>query len=81
MTEIFITNIQNTVEANNILHLLKTENPELNVNFDFAENEKKYPCGHTILRVEGEQITSKNILRTMHNAGFKCDILEDNICI
>jgi len=29
MTEIFITNIQNKIQANNILNSIKTENPEL----------------------------------------------------
>ena len=56
MTEIFITNIQNKVEANRILNSIKTENPELNVNFNFNETEKSYPCGHPILRVEGGKI-------------------------
>jgi hypothetical protein len=32
-------NIQNKVEANRILNSIKTENPELNVNFNFNETE------------------------------------------
>lgn len=42
MTEIFITNIQNKIEGDNILNLIKTQNPGLKVNFDFDETKKHF---------------------------------------
>ena len=81
MTEIFITNIQNKVQANRILNSIKTENPELKVDFDFNETQKAYPCGHTILRVEGSKINVKRILTSVKNLGYSCEILQDKVCI
>lgn len=81
MKEIFITNIQNKAQANNILNSIKTENPELKVNFDLNETEKAYPCGHTIFRVEGEKINLESVLTSVKNSGYSCDILQDKVCI
>jgi hypothetical protein len=81
MTEIFITNIQNKVEANKVLNSIKTENPELKVNFDLNETEKAYPCGHTILRTESAKINEKRILTSVQNLGYSCEILQDKVCI
>jgi hypothetical protein len=81
MTEIFITNIQNKDQANKILNSIKTENPELKVNFDLNETAKAYPCGHTILRVEGDKINLESILTSVQNLGYSCEILQDKVCI
>ena len=81
MTEIFITDIQNVVQANNILNSIKTENPELKINFDLNETEKSYPCGHTVLRIEGDKINSKSILTTVKSFGHNCEILEEKVCV
>lgn len=81
MTEIFITNIQNKVQANKILNSIKAENPELKVNFDLNETEKAYPCGHTVFRVEGDKINPESILARVHNSGYSCEILQDKVCI
>ncbi len=81
MTEIFITDIKNKVQANNILNSIKTENPELKVNFDLNETEKTYPCGHTIFRVEGDKINFESIFTRVQNLGHSCEILQDKVCI
>ena len=81
MTEIFITNIQNKVQANCILNTIKKRNSELQVSFDFNETEKTYPCGHTILRVENDKIDSESILTIVRNLGYSCEILQDKVCI
>ncbi|HMO63210.1 MAG TPA: hypothetical protein PKC39_13540 [Ferruginibacter sp.] len=81
MTEVFITNIQNKVQAQNILNKIKAENPELKVNFDLNETEKAYPCGHTILRVEGYNLNSDYFITTVRNLDYKCNMLEDKACV
>lgn len=81
MTEIFITDIQSKVQANQVLKVLKNENPELKINFDLNEINQPFPCGHTVLRVENDIINSEIILTTMKNGGFNCGILEDKVCI
>lgn len=81
MVEIFITNIQNKIQANNILSLIKNEKSELNVSFDFNETKKAYPCGHTILIIEGSKINLESILTSVRNSGYSCEILQDKICI
>jgi hypothetical protein len=81
MTEIFITNIQNKVQANKVLNSIKTKNPELKVNFDFNETEKAYPCGHKILRIEGGKTNVKRILTSVQNLGYSCEILQDKVYI
>ncbi|MEA5139420.1 hypothetical protein [Arcicella rigui] len=81
MTEIFITNIQNEVQSKNILDFFKIESPELEVSFDLNETVKTYPCGHTILRVEGDTINLERILTSLGNLGYSCEILQDKVCI
>jgi hypothetical protein len=81
MTEVFITNIQNKVQANNVLSAIKIENPELKVNFDLNETEKEYPCGHTIFSVEGDKINLESVLRSVQNLGYSCEVLQDKVCV
>jgi hypothetical protein len=80
MIEIFITNIQNSVQAERISSIVQSENHDLKINFDLNETELPFPCGHTILRVEGDKINSDKLMSTMRNQGYDCEILEDKIC-
>ncbi len=80
MTEIFITNVQNEVQTKNILDFFKIVNPELKITLDLNETENSYPCGHTIIRVEGDKINAKSIVNMAKRLGYNCDILEDKIC-
>lgn len=43
MTEIFITDIQNKVQADDNLNFFKTENSDLKISYDLNETEKSYP--------------------------------------
>jgi very-short-patch-repair endonuclease len=81
MTEIFITNIQAKVQADTILNSFKKDNPNLKINYDLNDTELTFPCGHTILRVKGNQVNPENILTSINNLGFKCETLEDKICL
>lgn len=78
--EVFTTNIQSKIQAERILKMLESHFPKLKINFDLNETVLPYPCGHTILRVEGNTINSEKIIAIIKKSGFMCDILEDKVC-
>lgn len=80
MVEVFITYIQNNIQADIILSNIQKDNPDLKINFDLNETEFAFPCGHTILRVEGNKVNSDRIMANVRKQGFNCEILEDKIC-
>lgn len=80
MIQVFITDIQNTLQAERIIHTIQTENTALKINFDLNGTDLPFPCGHTILRIDGKKINSDIIMETVRNQGFSCKILEDKIC-
>lgn len=73
MVEVFITNIQEPVQAEKILMFLENIFPELKINFDLDD------C-HKILRVEGAKINQDSIISIVKKSGYICEILEDKIC-
>lgn len=81
MVEVFITDIQNKMQAKEVSNIIQSENPNLKINFDLNETELPFPCGHTILRVESDILNTGKILEIVNNEGFNCEILEDKICI
>jgi hypothetical protein len=81
MVEVFITDIQNEIQANEVSGIIQNENAGLKINFDLNETDFPFPCGHTILRIEGGKINSGKILSTVSRSGFNCEILEDKICV
>lgn len=81
MVEVFITNVQSKCHSEEILQFLKNNYPTLKNNFDLEDFNKPYPCGHSILRIEGELIDSNIIVQELKNKGIKCKLLEDNICV
>lgn len=80
MIEVFITDIQTKVQANKILNTIQIDNTDLKINFDLNETELPFPCGHTIIRIEGTKINLDKILVTVRSEGFNCEILEDKVC-
>lgn len=80
MIEVFITDIQNKIQAETIMYNIQMENTDLKINFDLNETDLTFPCGHTILRAEGNKINSGKIMATVRKQGFRCEILEDKIC-
>ena len=80
MVEVFITDIQNEIQSESVLNTIQNENIELKINFDLNETDFSFPCGHTILRVEGSKINSDKIMASIRKQGFSCEILEDKIC-
>lgn len=43
-------------------------------------NEKPYPCGHTILRIEGTGIGEVPVKSLVSQLGIRCELLEDKLC-
>jgi len=81
MIEVFTTNIQDKAQAKAIQKILENNFKELKINFDLEDSNNTYPCGHSIMRVEGSLITPENIITIINLQGFECGILEDKICI
>ena len=81
MTGIFITDIQDQIQADKIVSFIQDNYPDFKINFDFNETGLTFPCGHTILRVEGDKINAGEIIVTVSKLGFNCEILEDKICV
>ncbi|GHC61863.1 hypothetical protein [Ulvibacter litoralis] len=81
MIEVFITNVKSEYLSKEILKFLKSEYPQLKINFDLEDFNKPYPCGHSILRIEGELIDTTSIEQQLKNIGIECKILEEKKCI
>jgi len=80
MVEVFITNIYEPAQASKTLETLKAEFPELSIHFDLHDPKEPFPCGHSVLRTEGADINSKEIIAAVARSGFLCDVLEDKAC-
>jgi len=80
MIEVFITDIQTKAQADRVLNKIKTETADLKINYDLNEKDLSFPCGHTILRIEGDVINSDATIAIVNEQGFKCEILEYKIC-
>jgi hypothetical protein len=80
MVEVFISDIQNTVQAKLISTAILNGYNELKITVDLNERHLAFPCGHSIVRVEGDNINADKILAIVRNEGFNCEILEDKIC-
>lgn len=78
--EVFVTDIRNPIQVEQLLKKLKRSFPKLKINYDLSASELPYPCGHTVLRVEGNEISSGKIKSTISHLGFNCDVLEDKVC-
>lgn len=80
MIEVFVTDIQNKIQAEKVLRAIQNEDAYLKINIDLSENRLLFPCGHTILRVEGNRINAAKCIATVKSEGFKCQVLEDKVC-
>lgn len=80
MVEVFTTDMTSKVRSRKVLGWLKDNYPGLKIDLDLEDFNEPYPCGHSILRVEGEFIDTNSILRLLKTKGIECGILEDKIC-
>lgn len=80
MVKVFITDLQTEIQVHEISSTIKNKATDLKISFDLNETGLPFPCGHTILRIEGSQIFPDKIIATVRRLGFNCDILEDKVC-
>ena len=80
MVEVLITNVKSECHSKEIIQFLENSYPTLKINFDLEDFNKPYPCGHSVLRVEGVLIDIKSISKQLKAKGIKCELLEDKIC-
>jgi hypothetical protein len=80
MIEVFSTNVQSKVHADEVLTALKNSFPDLKINFDLGDLDLSLPFCHSILRVEGASIDAEKIIEIVTRSGSVCDVLEDKIC-
>lgn len=81
MIEIYMTNIRSETLSKEILRYLESHYPNLKINFDLEDFDKPYPCGHSILRIEGESINTNSISSRLRSKGIECELLEDKPCV
>lgn len=81
MIEIFAVDIQRKGQAAAVLQILCECFPHLEINVDLSGTNREFPCGHSILRIEGSIISTDEIVTQVGKAGYRCKILEDRVCI
>ncbi len=80
MVEVFITNVKSEVLSTQVLQFLEKEQPQLKFNFDLEDFNRPYPCGHSILRIEGVLIDTNAITQQIKSHRIECELLKDTIC-
>ncbi|MFH6995904.1 hypothetical protein [Flavobacterium sp. FlaQc-48] len=69
MVEVFKTNVQKETDTNYIIAIIQREFPTYKVNFDLEDCDK-------ILRVEGADLQSNQIIEYVKCLGYTCNILD-----
>jgi hypothetical protein len=69
MVEVFKTNVQQTQQAEELIFLLRQKFPESKINFDLDDCDK-------VLRIEGNDFVSGNVMQVLIKRGFMCNLLE-----
>jgi len=69
MVEVFKTNVQQTKQAEELIFVLRQKFPESKINFDLDDCDK-------VLRIEGKDFVSGNVMQVLKKRGFMCNLLE-----
>ena len=69
MIEVFKTNVQEIIEAQQLVDVLQRQYINTRINFDLTDCDK-------ILRVEGDGICTNTITEIVRSHGYCCEILE-----
>jgi len=69
MTEVFKTNVKQVHHAKKIVDLLLQYFPKSKINFDLKDCDK-------ILRIDGQNIFSADVIDVLKSKGFICEELE-----
>jgi hypothetical protein len=68
MIEVFKTNVEHKVTADQIQSALQVQFPLSKVNFDLEDCDR-------ILRVEGHEVCIETIIEWMNVSGYQCEVL------
>jgi hypothetical protein len=68
MIEVFKTNVEHRITADQIQSALQVQFPSSRINFDLEDCDR-------ILRVEDHEICIQTIIEWMSNSGFQCEVL------
>jgi hypothetical protein len=69
MVEVFKTNVQESCEADKLVHILLRHFPDCKINFDLEDCDK-------VLRVEGKNLVAVQLKTLVQENGFSCMELE-----
>lgn len=69
MVEVFITNVESSEKAKDVIQEFEIEFPEYEVNFDLEDRDK-------ILRIESGNINTEKIVEILNRKNVECKILE-----
>ena len=67
--EVFKTNVENEVNAREIIQTLVMRFPGSRINFDLQDCDR-------VLRIEGQSLCNDSIIQLVKEAGFGCTVLE-----
>ncbi|NBG66885.1 hypothetical protein [Acidiluteibacter ferrifornacis] len=81
MIEVLMTNVKSEILSIEIVQFLEREHPHLKFDFDLEDFNQPYPCGHSILRIEGKTIDVHLIIQQVKSKGMECDFLVDKMCV
>jgi hypothetical protein len=68
MVEVFKTNVQDNIQAGQVISTFQCHFPDLFFNFDLEDQDK-------ILRVEGIKILNRKIITSLVSQGYFCEVL------
>ncbi len=80
MIEVLVTDIKDSVTSHKVMNMLSYKYQKLRINIDLDETGKPFPCGQSILRLEGENINAQAIISDLESLGIIAYILEDKVC-
>ena len=69
MVEVFKTNVEEPMQAQQLVALLQQHFPGGRINFDLQDCDR-------VLRVEKQHITPEKIIELMHRQGYFCQVLD-----
>ena len=69
MIEVFKTNVETASDATNLVEMLLQQFPASRINFDLQDCDK-------ILRVEGKDFSTEQVMLVLKENGFNCSILD-----
>ena len=74
MVDVFTKTIQEPNQAQRVLSTLRRVSPGVKITIDLDQCEN-------ILRVKGPQFDSARLIVLVNQAGFRCEVMEDKICL